>query len=584
MKRRGVLKTGAVASLLALTSNVKAAFVRKPAAPVTFGSKRYQKIVQAVRDTFPSPVKNAASDSRFSRLFAEALGIYDRLKSRKTYIGTRLELDYKGAKKARLPQSMGNARAVIRESAKYLEGMYTWSHPDVHRLHGSATAVSIIGQFYGALVDANLVWDDLSHRVAEAEVKAISMCAALIGYDPEVASGVFTFGGTGTTFYGVKIGLETAQPGAFQHGVGQSMRVLSSDVAHYATISSAAWTGMGADAAISVVSGADNSINVGELEKALRQVLDRGEKIAAIIVTMGTTDSFGVDDMLAIHTLRGRLVQEYKLQYVPHIHADAVIGWSYSVFNDYDFGSNPLEIPPDTSRSLQRIRERMQHLSLADSVGIDFHKSGYTPYMSSLFLVKDAQKFSLIRRDKAAMPYLFQFGEYDPGIFTLECSRSGGPVLSALANLQLLGKDGYRGILSHSIEMAHAIKRRAATIPWLVVANDQNDGAIAVLRIYPDAIDAKSSYAQEIRDSALKDRLTQVNDFNTRLYTETRRMAESGEHPVFVETRRYRNTAYGAPIVGIKCFTLSVFTDPDAIDNVFEALAAARKRVLAAQS
>lgn len=584
MKRRNILKTGALASIASLATNVKAAFVRKPSAPVTFGSKRYEQIVRSIRNTFPSPTRNTASDSRFSRLFAEALGIYDGLKTNKTFIGKRLALDYKGAKKARMSKEMGNARTVIRDSAKYLEGIYTWSHPDVHRLHGSATSVSIIGQFYGALVDANLVWDDLSHRVAEAEVKAISICAALVGYDPEVATGVFTFGGTGTTFYGVKIGLETAQPGAFQHGVKQTMRVLSSDVSHYASISSVAWTGMGADAAVAVQSDDDNSINLAALEKSLRQIIERGEKVATIIVTMGSTDAFGIDDIKSVHALRERLVQEYKLDYIPHIHADAVIGWSYSVFNDYDFSGNPLEIPAETSLSLQRIRERMQHLSLADSLGIDFHKSGYTPYMSSLFLVKDAKQFSLIRRDKAAMPYLFQFGEYDPGIYTLECSRSGGPVLSALANLELLGKDGFRGILSHSIDMAHAIKRRAATIPWLAVVNDSNDGAIAVLRVYPVGIDAKSACLQEIRDPASSERLAQINEFNKKVYTETRRMAESGESPVFVETSRYRKTAYGDPIVGIKCFTLSIFTDPDAIDNVFTALETARQQVLAGKA
>lgn len=584
MKRRNILKTGALASIASLATNVKAAFVRKPSAPVTFGSKRYEQIVRSIRNTFPSPTRNTASDSRFSRLFAEALGIYDGLKTNKTFIGKRLALDYKGAKKARMSKEMGNARTVIRDSAKYLEGIYTWSHPDVHRLHGSATSVSIIGQFYGALVDANLVWDDLSHRVAEAEVKAISICAALVGYDPEVATGVFTFGGTGTTFYGVKIGLETAQPGAFQHGVKQTMRVLSSDVSHYASISSVAWTGMGADAAVAVQSDDDNSINLAALEKSMRQIIERGEKIATIIVTMGSTDAFGIDDIKSVHALRERLMQEYKLDYIPHIHADAVIGWSYSVFNDYDFSGNPLEIPAETSLSLQRIRERMQHLSLADSLGIDFHKSGYTPYMSSLFLVKDAKQFSLIRRDKAAMPYLFQFGEYDPGIYTLECSRSGGPVLSALANLELLGKDGFRGILSHSIDMAHAIKRRAATIPWLAVVNDSNDGAIAVLRVYPVGIDAKSACLQEIRDPASRERLAQINEFNKKVYTETRRMAESGESPVFVETSRYRKTAYGDPIVGIKCFTLSIFTDPDAIDNVFSALETARQQVLAGKA
>ncbi|CAN5477187.1 hypothetical protein BH11PSE11_BH11PSE11_21380 [soil metagenome] len=584
MNRRNLLKTTALASLASLAASTRAAVLPKSAKAAEFGSVRYEKIVQSLRDTFPSPTRDAASDSRFSRLFAEALNIYAALKTKKTFIGKRRELDYKGAKKARMTTAMGDARKVVHDSAQYLEGIYTWSHPDVHRLHGSATSVSIIGQFYGALVDANLVWDDLSHRVAEAEVKAIAMCAGLVGYDPDVASGVFTFGGTGTTFYGVKLGLENAQPGAFHDGVKQQMRVLSSDVAHYASLSSAAWSGLGAGAAISVTSDEDNSINLAALEKSLREVIGRKEKIAAIIVTMGTTDSFGIDDLAAAHALRAKLVQELKLDYIPHIHADAVIGWSYCVFNDYDFNANPLEIPESTRKSLQRIRNRMQHLSLADSIGIDFHKGGYTPYMSSLFLVRDAKAMSSIRRDKVAMPYLFQFGEYDPGVYTLECSRSGGPVLSALANLELLGKDGFRGILSHSVGMANAIKQRTADIPWLTITNEGNDGAIAVLRVYPEGMDAKSAYRSEARDPAAKAQLAKVNEFNKKVYDETRRMAESGEAPVFVETNRYRKTTYGDPIVGIKCFTLSVFTNEQAIDNVFSAFRTARERVLAAKA
>src|SRR6478672_5814134 len=142
MNRRNLLKAGVMASMASLTSNVRAALARKPAAPATFGSKRYEQIVQSIRHTFPSPTRDTASDSRFSRLFAEALGIYDGLKTKKTFIGKRRALDYKGAKKARMAKEMSNARTVIRDSAQYLEGIYTWSHPDGHRLHGSATAVS----------------------------------------------------------------------------------------------------------------------------------------------------------------------------------------------------------------------------------------------------------------------------------------------------------------------------------------------------------------------------------------------------------------------------------------------------------
>lgn len=567
---------------MTLVSHTRAAVSGKTRSDV--GALRYEQLVNSLRTTFPSPVKDGASEGRFSRLMAEALNVYGSLKSGKTFLGKRVALDYTAGRKASIGENMGDARKVVRESAKYLEGMYTWSHPDVHRLHGSATTASIIGQFYGSLIDANLVWDDLSHRVAEAEVKAMSMVAGLVGYDPDKAAGVFTFGGTGTTFYGIKLGLENAQPGAFAHGVRTQMRVLSSDVAHYASISSVAWSGMGTEAAIPVASGEDNAIELAALESAMRAVIGRGEKIAAIVVTMGTTDSFGIDDIAGVHALRARLVQEFKLDYTPHIHADAVIGWSYSVFNDYDFSANPLDIPASTSESLKRIRARMQHLGLADSIGIDFHKGGYTPYMSSMFIVKDAKQLGLIRRDKSAMPYLFQFGEYDPGEYTLECSRSGGPVLSALANLELLGKQGFRAILSHSVGMANLIKQRAADTSWLAVINGGNDGAVAVLRVYPDGIDVKVSYDKEVHDPAAKAQLATVNAFNKKVYDETRRMAEAGESPVFVETTRYRKTAYGEPIVGIKCFTLSVFTTAQAIANVFTTLRLARERVLAGQA
>ncbi|QXZ08211.1 hypothetical protein KUF54_08700 [Comamonas sp. Y33R10-2] len=478
-----------------------------------------------------------------------------------------------------MQKNMADMRRTVQETAQYLEGQYTWSHPDVHRLHGSATSVSIIGQLYGSLVDPNTVWDDLSHKTAEAEVRASAMCAELVGYDPDKALGLFTFGGTGTTLYGIKIGAEKAQPGLFNDGLRQPMRVFASDVAHYAKLSSTAWLGLGSQAAVSVPTTEDNAIDVQALEKSLRSAIAKGERIAAIVVTMGSTDAFGIDDIEAVHALRLKLVQEYKLDYVPHLHADAVIGWAYSVFNDYDFAQNPLEIPDAALNSLKLVRERLRHLSLADSLGIDFHKSGYTPYASSLFLARDAQMLSPIRRDKVAMPYLFQFGEYDPGIYTLECSRSGGPVLAALSNLILLGKDGFRGMLSHCLQMSELMRKKARELPWLTVLNADNHGSVVVIRVYPDNVEADSSYRIERSDAAQKATLQAHNDFNQAVYMRTREMAESGESPVFVQTNRYRDTPYGMPIVGIKFFTLSVFTDPESIDRALDALRKAREYV-----
>ena len=73
-----------------------------------------------------------------------------------------------------------------------------------------------------------------------------------------------------------------------------------------------------------------------QLEQAVREALTNGKKIAAIIATLGTTDAFGLDDLESIVALRDTLVDDFQLDYRPHIHADAVIGWAWSVFNNYD--------------------------------------------------------------------------------------------------------------------------------------------------------------------------------------------------------------------------------------------------------
>ncbi len=165
----------------------------------------------------------------------------------------------------------------------------------------------------------------------------ISIAAALIGYDPAEAGGVFTFGGTGTLLYGVQIGLEKAIPGSVRSGVRDDAVVLASKQSHYSCLTVAAWLGIGQDNVIAVPTHLDNSIDVPALEAAATRLHYAGRRIAAIVATLGTTDAFGIDDLQAIHHMRERLVEKHQLDYRPHIHADAVIGWAWSVFNDYDF-------------------------------------------------------------------------------------------------------------------------------------------------------------------------------------------------------------------------------------------------------
>ena len=127
-----------------------------------------------------------------------------------------------------------------------------------------------------------------------------------------------------------------------QEGIREDFKIFSSDVSHYSHLTVLAWLGLGMKNRIAIPSTSNNEMSLCALEKALRATLNSGDKVAVIIATLGTTDAFGIDDLAAIVHLRDSLVVEYKLDYVPHVHADAVIGWAWAAFRDYDFEDNPL--------------------------------------------------------------------------------------------------------------------------------------------------------------------------------------------------------------------------------------------------
>lgn len=243
-----------------------------------------------------------------------------------------------------------------------------------------------------------------------------------------------------------------------------------------------------------------------------------GRHIACIVATMGTTEAFGLDPLEKIAELRDELVHEFSLEYVPHLHADAVIGWAWSVFRDYDFAANPLEFPDRTLRALAGANRRIRHLHLPDSIGVDYHKTGFAPYVSSAFFVKDAKELEMLSRDQATTPYLFQSGDYNPGRFTLETSRSGCGPMSALGALQLLGKTGLRTLLRHLVTMAETLRNRLTAQPTISVMNPDNFGPVTLFRVYPDGVDTFEMPRLEQTNSAYAQQLQKFNDYNRQVF------------------------------------------------------------------
>ena len=287
----------------------------------------------------------------------------------------------------------------------------------------------------------------------------------------------------------MKIGLEKALPGTMETGVRGDAVVLASEQCHYSRLNVAGWLGLGERNVIEVPSHPSNDVDLDLLPQAAKRALSNGRRIAALVAVMGTTDAFGVDDLEGIVALRDRLVTRFELDYRPHVHADAVIGWAWSVFTGYSFEENPLGFRPRTVRALAGALHRIRHLGLADSVGLDFHKTGFAPYVSSLFLVRDQTDLQQLVRGRADMPYLFQSGEHHPGLFSLETSRSGSGVLAALASLRLLGRTGFRALLGHLVEMTELLREHLEGHRVTTVLNGENFGTVTLFRVYPDGVD-----------------------------------------------------------------------------------------------
>jgi L-2,4-diaminobutyrate decarboxylase len=540
----------------------------------------YRRVLEGLRKTFPQPTSDPVHDAYMVYSISRALDIVDDLKSEKPILGSPVELDWQAAKGSRVADNGQTLEQVIPELAGYLNGMINWGHPRCQvNVVTLPTIASIIGVLLPSVYNPNLCSEDTSRRLAEAEVRTCSMVAELLGYDPEESAGIFTFGGTGGVLYGLKIGLEKAVPGCMESGLHDEVVVFTSDEGHYCGLTAAGWLGIGQANVIQIPTNPNNSICIEELAMAAREALSSGKKIAAIIATLGTTDAFGLDDLQAICQLRQELVEEFSLPYEPHIHADAAIGWAWSVFNDYDFEKNQLEFRGRTIRALASAKYRIQHLHLADSIGMDFHKTGFAPYPSSAVLVRNRHDFSLIARKHETMPYLFQTGEYHPGKFTLETSRSGGGPMAALANLLLFGKEGLRTLLGHLVEMAEVLRESLESRPDFAVLNSDNVGPVTLFRVYPKGIDPFTVKRREFTDPSFRQQLLDHNEFNRQIYQHVHAEALEGRGVAISQTDCYRQTNYGEPVVALKSYVLSPFSDEAEMQSIIDRVLAAKELV-----
>jgi len=410
--------------------------------------------------------------------------------------------------KANVPNKGVSMEEVIQKLLKLVEG-----HRYVNRNYVANAAplpniASIIGNLVMVLVNGNSLWDVEGQAAATAEIEVTSMLSKLVGYDESISAGYTTWGGQGAVFNSLRLAIARYAPASNQHGIPKNLYCFCSELSHYSLYKSVEATGIGVENMIRVKVNDDHSMNLEDLREKMEQVIAKGGVPLYVLATMGTTDTFGIDDIEGIKQITEDLERTYGINSI-YIHADSAMGGMYTFFNDYDFESNPLRFEDRVKDVLKSYQQKFQHIKLADSMVFDFHKLGQTPYISSLFLIKNRENLMYVDLDAAETPYVGNrgYGSYHTG-YTLECSRMGS-ALAIYASLLAFGIEGYQELLANYIRVNIAFRETLTKeITNVMVTNEVSP--ITTFRFYPEKI----KWNDEINGHLTVEEIMEINQFN----------------------------------------------------------------------
>lgn len=425
----------------------------------------------------------------------------------------------------RVPQRIPGANDAADPLVAFAAALSkNWESPlSVENVATQSSDPAIIGAMLGSLSNPNLVHPEYAGMAVELEHAVIRQIATQTGWDPAKATGIFTQGGTFCNLYGYLLGIRKNLPLAREYGLehGLDYRIINSQGGHYSNTTNLSLLGVNLRRkTIRIRITDDNDMDMADLECQLRACFQLGCVVPTIMLTMGTTDTFAIDQVKPVRDLCDRLCEQYEITAKPHLHVDAAVGWPLIFFLEYDFDRNPLEINDPTLEGLRRNTGRFRELRHADSFTVDFHKWGYVPYTSSLVMIRDRRDLSALEHDPENFTYFEKDTEGQTHLHsTIECSRGGVGMFAAANSLAHLGVEGHQLLVANSLQNANYFRHRLAATPGVMVLAPGNQGPSAGFRLYDPAqvADPEAEFALEyaVNDTPdWQDRVTRNNHYH----------------------------------------------------------------------
>lgn len=455
-----------------------------------------------------------------------------------------------------------------KEVYEYLSYLYqnipNWSNPGT--MINVIPPVNLVAQAainVTSNFNANFAQDTYAGYLIASELEVSKYMSELLEWDPKKSHGIFTFGGKGTNLYATKIALMKANPNTKYIGcVKEKYFMITSSNGHPCHLEVCDWLGIGMNQCIEVPCLDNGIIDVDKVKEIVCSHLNKGEVLIGYNLNGGSTNELVIDPIKKIYNLNQEIIKEYNLNYAPHIHVDFVLGWIGLLFKDFDFKNKPY------LNGLKQLYESATNVTYADSVGIDFHKTGFCPYISSLFLLKNKKDFYLLNPESNDDIYNMSYGEYNPYHTTLELTRSSTGPIAALTTLKSLGVEGFQQIFADLFESASYIRKILEKNEDIILVNKETQGITTFFIVKPYKY--KKLTIEEILALPKKD-IERIKEFNVNYGKFLLNKCINKEIDfIFTSSRSYQYPGTNIKLGALKLYPMSVFLDKKKSKKIVE--------------
>ncbi|MDO4699095.1 MAG: aspartate aminotransferase family protein [Moraxella sp.] len=340
---------------------------------------------------------------------------------------------------------LGLDGALERAIELFLNNSLKVHHPhSLAHLHCPTMVTSQIAEVLINATNQSMDSWDQSPAGSLMEVQLIDWLRQKVGYGAGTA-GVFTSGGTQSNLMGVLLARdwciaknytdEDGKPWSVQrNGIPsdaiQKVKVICSENAHFSVQKNMAMMGMGFQSVVTVPVNDRAQMDTKALENIMSDLQDKGNLVACVVATAGTTDAGAIDDIKAIAKLCDR--------FGAWLHVDAAWGGALLLSNDH--------------------RDMLDGIELTDSVTLDFHKHYFQSISCGAFLLKDETNYRFMHYEAEYLNSAYDEEHGVPNLVSksLQTTRRFD-ALKLWLTIEALGETLYGSMIDHGVKLTREV-------------------------------------------------------------------------------------------------------------------------------